>query len=312
MFFLHQHLDDFDEFCHNVRAWDLDYRQIERGRFNSELLIYGNHQTQFTHARIGRKMLQRGTSPEGLISFGILADPGIQINWRNIDISGDMMFVFPENGELNSITHADFNVYVISLSEDQINKECELSQVPDIRTLLDNNEVVRCQSGAIQELRSWLKDIKATLASPSTSLSDAVLLSHIEHGMITRIISLLAGQHESVKKNRLRKRDLALYAAESIIAENSSEVITISELCEAANVSERTLEYAFLERYGLTPKAYTTMYRLNNVRKQLRQSAPDELHVYDVARQHGFWHMGKFSNDYKMLFSELPSQTLRR
>jgi AraC family ethanolamine operon transcriptional activator len=312
MFFLHQHLNDFDEFCHNVRAWDLDYRQLERGRFNSELLIYGDNKIQFSHARLGRKMLQRGASPEGLISFGILADPGIQINWRNIDISGDMMFVFPDSGELNSISHTDFNVYVISLSEEQINKECELLKAPDIRTLLGNHEVFTCQPGPIHDLRSWLKQIKAILASPTTSLSDGKLLSYIEHGMITRIIRLLSGQHESVAKKRSRKRDLAICTAESIIAESIYEVINISELCEAANVSERTLEYAFQERYGLTPKTYALMFKLNSVRKKLRQSAADELRVCDVARQHGFWHMGKFSSDYKKLFSELPSQTLRR
>ncbi len=312
MYFLHQHLNDFDEFCHNVRDWDLDYRQLERGSFNSELLIYGDHQTQFAHARIGRKLLQRGASPDGLISFAILADPDIHINWRNIDISGDMMFVFPDRGELDSVSHADFNVYVVSLSEERINRACELLQTPDIRTLLDNNEVFHCRPGPIHELRCWLKETKATLASHAVPVSDEALLSHIEQEMITRVIRLLADQHEPVSKNRLRKRDLAMSTAEAIIAESPSEILTITQLCEAANVSERTLEYAFRERYGLTPKSYAVMYRLNSARKQLRQSTPDKYRVCDVARKHGFWHMGKFSSDYRKLFSELPSQTLRR
>ena len=28
-FYLHQQLNDFDEFCANARYWDIDYRQLE-------------------------------------------------------------------------------------------------------------------------------------------------------------------------------------------------------------------------------------------------------------------------------------------
>ena len=33
--------------------------------------------------------------------------------------------------------------------------------------------------------------------------------------------------------------------------------------------------------------------------------------VSEIARQHGFWHMGQFSADYKKIFTELPSKTLK-
>ena len=78
------------------------------------------------------------------------------------------------------------------------------------------------------------------------------------------------------------------------------------------NVSERTLEYAFRERFGQSPKTFTLTYRLNNVRKILRHADPDADRIYEIAGHYGFLHMGQFTSDYKRLFGELPSETLRR
>lgn len=101
-------------------------------------------------------------------------------------------------------------------------------------------------------------------------------------------------------------------SAEDYIHESANEVVTIPELCNASNASQRTLEYAFRERYGLTLKEYTLIYRLNNVRKQLRQAIPVKDQVSRIAQQHGFCHMGQFSASYRRLFDELPSETLKQ
>lgn len=310
-FFLHNHLNDFDAFCENARNWDLDYQQLDSGKFSSELLLFGNNNIQFTHARIGRKMLQKGASPQGYITFGILAHPQIGIHWRNIDISGDMLFVFPEGGELNSISQSDFDVYAVSLTEERLNAFCDLLDLPDIRTLINNNEVFKCQTEKMTEFRHWLHVVKNELTSLDSSIRDKQHLYHIEQEIIYRIINILTENHP-VTKNRARKRDLALSIAENYISEPTREIIRVTELCDAVNISERTLEYAFRERYGMTPIRYSLVYRLNAARKQLRKTAPGTTLISEIARQHRFWHMSKFSSDYKKLFNELPSTTLNR
>jgi AraC family ethanolamine operon transcriptional activator len=87
---------------------------------------------------------------------------------------------------------------------------------------------------------------------------------------------------------------------------------TLLELCGVAQVSERTSEYAFLERFGVSPKAYLHRLRLNGVRKDLRNADPTATSVTALAIGWGFWHMGQFAKDYKRLFTELPSETLKK
>jgi len=311
VFFLHQNLNDFDSFCENARNWDLHYQQLDSGTFSSELLIFGNNETQLTHASLNRKMLQQGASPKGLITFGILANPQISIHWRNIDISGDMLFVFPEDGELNSISQSDFDIYLLSLTEEKLNASCDLLDLPNIRTLINKNEVFKCQTEKLDEFRHWLHTVKIELTSLNASVRNKHYLNQVEQEMIYRILSILT-ENRIVTKSRSRKRDIAISIAENYISNSSNEIVTISELCNVANISERTLEYGFRERYGITPKRYSLVYRLNNVRKQLRKTKPGSALVSEIARQHGFWHMSKFSADYKKLFNELPLCTLNR
>ena len=82
------------------------------------------------------------------------------------------------------------------------------------------------------------------------------------------------------------------------------------ELCRAAGVSLRTLEYAFRERLGMTPVQYLKVYRLNQVRRMLRQG--ETRSVVDAANAWGFWHMGKFAADYRAVYGLNPSGDLRR
>ena len=84
----------------------------------------------------------------------------------------------------------------------------------------------------------------------------------------------------------------------------------VSELCATANVSERTLQYAFRDIMGMSPLTYLHRLRLHRARDELRQANRDSTTVTSVAMNWGFWHFGEFSRAYKNCFGEVPSKTL--
>ena len=90
------------------------------------------------------------------------------------------------------------------------------------------------------------------------------------------------------------------------------EPVHLLDLSAITGASERTLRYGFLERFGVSPKSYLHTFRLNGVRRELKQADPARVKVVDIANHWGFWHMGKFAADYRKLCGELPSETLRR
>jgi transcriptional regulator GlxA family with amidase domain len=107
-------------------------------------------------------------------------------------------------------------------------------------------------------------------------------------------------------QSRLVKR------AEDFALARMSERLYVTDLCTAAGVSERSLEYAFKDIMGMTPVAYLTRVRLHRVRQALLAAAPGSTTVSAEALNGGFWHFGEFSRAYRDCFGELPSATLRR
>ena len=57
---------------------------------------------------------------------------------------------------------------------------------------------------------------------------------------------------------------------------------------------------------------YVKMLRLQAVRRFLLDSDPLSGTVGGVASEYGFRQLGRFSADYRMVYGELPSVTLRR
>ena len=100
--------------------------------------------------------------------------------------------------------------------------------------------------------------------------------------------------------------------SENYAISHSAERIHVTDLCEAAGVSERTLQYAFKELMGMPPMAYLTRLRLHRARQTLRSESYASTTVAKEALRWGFWHFGDFSRAYKECFGELPSDTLRK
>jgi len=99
--------------------------------------------------------------------------------------------------------------------------------------------------------------------------------------------------------------------AEDYANSRPDQNVRMIDLCGATGVSERTLQYAFQTTLGISPMSYLRRRRLHEVRRMLKAADPASATVSAIACQAGFWHFSDFSQAYKELFDELPSETLR-
>jgi len=101
-------------------------------------------------------------------------------------------------------------------------------------------------------------------------------------------------------------------AAKAYMRDRIDLPLTVADLCVELGVSRRTLQYSFQQVLGLNPVRYLRALRLNGVRRDLKAVSHRPGSVLDIAAKWGFWHAGHFVTDYKRMFNELPSETLRR
>jgi AraC family ethanolamine operon transcriptional activator len=103
-----------------------------------------------------------------------------------------------------------------------------------------------------------------------------------------------------------------IHDAEDYLRAHLDRPVRMTELCTALGTSERTLYRLFKSVVGLPPAVYLRMWRLSQVRRALLGSSPHFHSVTDVALHFGFWELGRFARQYRVLFGERPSQTLQR
>ncbi|KDB52683.1 hypothetical protein X805_17470 [Sphaerotilus natans subsp. natans DSM 6575] len=100
--------------------------------------------------------------------------------------------------------------------------------------------------------------------------------------------------------------------AEDVMIAHLHEPLDIETLARLAGVSVRNLHEGFRRYRNSTPMATWKGLRLDHVRSELLQASRNGMPVTvaEIARVHGFLHLGHFAQSYLARFNELPSATL--
>ncbi|WP_312325428.1 helix-turn-helix domain-containing protein [Stenotrophomonas sp.] len=83
----------------------------------------------------------------------------------------------------------------------------------------------------------------------------------------------------------------------------------IGDLVLSAGTSQRSLNRAFDEVFGMGPQQYYMLERLHVIRKALREARPGDT-VTSICSQFGVWDQGRFAGMYHRTFGLLPSVEL--
>lgn len=245
----------------------------------------------------------RCARPRGYVAFAVIssADP---IDWCATEVEEECVLEVGRDWELTTRGPAQvFSIAVDLALLEAVEAKLAGGQPSSPR---DVNRVLRMppDSEAGERIRSAVRcalDSRALLPRAQRALDDELLNTAVR---IRR-----SGAEASSRAESWSRRRRAVRAVEEYLDAHEREVPSLADLCAVAGVSERTLEYAFLEQLDTTPARYLRLRRLNRVRGELLRADPGAVRVTEVAMRWGFWELGRFARDYRRLFGELPSQT---
>ncbi len=134
----------------------------------------------------------------------------------------------------------------------------------------------------------------------------------LEHALVHAMIMCLT-ENTGVERSIATQRHSVIMARfEEFLATHDPVPLYVAEICTAIGVSERTLRACCQEQLGMGPIRYLWLRRMHLTRYALVQAAPGTSTVTRIAADHGFFELGQFSIEYRTLFGETPSATLRR
>lgn len=92
---------------------------------------------------------------------------------------------------------------------------------------------------------------------------------------------------------------------------SAGATLSTDELCHAIGVAERTLRNIFQEYFGVGPIRFLKVRQLRAIREALITADPRHDTVTRIAERFGIWDFSLFARNYKALFGESPSESLR-
>ena len=311
----HLRANDIDELAEFAQGWDQEYLQLKKGRFEWSTIIIQIDGFQFIEEFYGAPALLRGNTPAETFAIAIPQVYGGESLYGGNIISEGCCLIGNFAGYLDLRSGNKARLFSIVAPIEHILARAEQLQRPIPRERLLSPGIMLCDLTALRQLSDYLAELlwlaknhpqRITDNSQGTSMANLIL-----DDSLSLLLDLLTSDSNFLPEKESRQRKL-VKRAETFMRDRLAAPITLTDLCQELKTSRRSLYYAFADSFGLPPMQYLKILRLHSVNRALKSADPQTSKVTSVAGSYGFWHMGQFSTDYRIMFGESPSTTLKK
>ncbi len=297
-----QKLFEIEELMDITQDWDNRWRRMGVGDTKVRLSIYNTPRLQFSSFEYNNAIFIEGSHPKGTIMLSII-DSNDTISFANQKLLPYELIVLKYGEEVDYLARTNNTIFTLTIEEKLFLNSFERYFGQEIDKVRANGRLVvdrLAKEIVIQNILYWLKYFQNYQNS-----MDIDILYHIENEILETIFTSIEFRERKASKSRL---DIS--KVREVMHDNIQNIYTIGDLAQELKISPRTLQYNFKMRIGFTPKEYLHQLRLNAIREELISSM-GECRVSDIALKYGFFNSSHFSAEYKRVFKETPSDTLK-
>lgn len=135
--------------------------------------------------------------------------------------------------------------------------------------------------------------------------------SQFEQMLFMNLLTLQTRLQQPATQRTQQVLPKTIKMAEEYLRTHLADPITLESLAELTGASIRSLHEGFRKYFGESPMRYLKDLRMEKVREELLNNTLCK-NVTDVAHHWGFTELGRFAQQYRARYGELPSETLRR
>ena len=293
-----------------ARGVNMDITQLDAGSFESDVSQLKVRNVLASLITSNQRLRLRGAVSFLTVSF--MSHESESPTWHGISSSPSDVLAANASETFDLVVPPGVAAYCISVVRDA---EVTLRNLggPVLADKLRNTaRPISCDPDALRAIEAWLAEQFDGFGGDSEIRNGPAL--ELEQEFLRRLAACMRATRSSSSNGSSTasgRIDVARRVEQHLL-DDPSIPQSIDDLCRVAGTSRRTLEYAFRDYFGTSPKRFTKALRLNAARNDLVRGDINSAKVVEIASGWGFNHMGQFSTDYRRMFGEKPSETLRR
>ncbi len=302
---------DFDEIALALAGLNTDFRQLSGGEFRGEVELVMLGSLRIMRIAVNRVIQARGAIEADKACFSLITPTNEGASWRGRHRRRGDINVNSPSSEVDHLSSREYDSLTIVADIDHLRSAGDALMGIDIGPYLRGSNGLGPTPQSFAALESVARTILDLARSSSGSLDSPRSRAVFEENLTRSLLNAPARKQSLADDRPVPNRQRVARRAEEFMLANLRSSLLMTSLCEELDVSERTLRYAFHDQFGVSPRAYFEMLRLNAIRHQI-VGTRETVRVQEIARQWGVVHLGNFAADYRRLFGEAPSKTARQ
>ena len=268
---------EIDEFNVALPKMHGALHRVQGGGVDSVVTIRDHRTLQVGHIRIGYPMVGSVDIDDSVVTVAMVLESSEGAKWDGAALRRGHVAAYGPGGH-----HQAVDVGGMAVGFAVIDLDCLEEAVNDLgrRSTSHGQRVLRSDLG---------RNLTRTFEREAFGDDSSILL-----GAVASVISAPGAARQRASSKRLSSELIARRAIDH--AHDADDWLPSSlTLCRAAGVSERRLQMAFWEVYGMSPSRFFRKRALSIARVRLAQTDGVVSPVADVAMDLGFRHFGRFS-----------------
>jgi len=253
--------------------------------------FYGRHSgvqlnyLQFGHAERHEGMMYTGISPKDCITIAILQKSRGQVCVNHLKMEVGDVIIIDDSKPYEFVSSQHTVMRIISIHKAFLKIKIPYILSATDKKFKDHNNIL---SKIIES--NW----KASLEI-SSLLENVHEINKMEETIVEAVKQSLEGQRG--ESSSLTKGEETAFKIKSYLLDSLEETMNIHSIAEKFELSEKTIENSFKSLFGITPKRFIRLLKLNHAHKDLEQANTQTVNVSYIALKWGFAHFGRFASD---------------
>lgn len=308
---------DADEHANAMFGWNQACDQMTPGAFTGKVVEMWIEEMQIFRATANRAVCQSGHFWKNYRVIGVPLEMSSTGLLSRQAITLDSLFTFQSETGFSLSTPEEFDAIAIAIPDSLLENLMVERDLGNFRRLMANTpnalNVLRPDPDKLVELRHYLASIldprdDHQILRHNPQKQQAIRSMTLEHLLET----LRSAQPAPMRTRSFKAHSHLVNEAIELVLSDPSAPPTIKALCDRLKVSQRMLHYSFLDTVGVAPLQYLRNRRLNGVRRDLNRTPSQAIKIHETAARWGFTHLPRFAAEYRALFDELPSSSLKK